>query len=135
MNSARDILIPVLLASLLAGCSDAPGVQQKYTQDMDSLEIKLKEAIRQKISVCGMNDFTGIPPIINTCSEQDRLALLHANIAADSDRQSPDFPKLSEAGNVVYWRVSDEPDYTRIKGIYWDGAGQAHIFSGRVYPP
>ncbi len=134
MISAKNLLVPVALASLFADCSNSPGVQQKYTQNMDSLEIKLKEAIRQKIGVCDMNSFVGVLPIINTCSEQDRLALLHANITADSDRQSPDFPKLAEARDVVYWRVSDEPDFTRIKGIYWDEAGRANIFSGRVYP-
>lgn len=135
MISVKNLFVPALLVSLFAGCSNSPGVQQKYTQDMDSLEIKLKEAIRQKIGVCEMNSFVGVLPIINTCSKQDRLALLHANITADSDRQSPDFPKLAEATDAVYWRVSDEPDFTRIRGIYWDGAGQAKIFSGRVYPP
>jgi len=135
MTGPGNVVVVILLASWSGACTNVSDNQQKKPQDMDSLEIKLKEAIRQNIKPCDLANFVGIPPIINTCSDQHRLALLHADITADTDQKSPDFPRLSEAGDVVYWRVSDEPEYTRIKGIYWDRSGHAKIFRARVYPP
>lgn len=135
MTGSGSIFVVILLASWSGACTGVPDTRQKNLQRMDSLEIKLKEAIRQKIKVCDMGNFIGMAPVINTCSDQDRMALLHANITADSDTKSPGFPKLSETLDVVYWKLSDEPDYTRVKGIYWEKSGEAKIFSARIYPP
>ncbi len=107
---------------------------QSMNDSRKSLQSKLINAIRDSITICDIEAFVGQKPIVNTCSDADRLIIQHANIDADINH-SGDFPKLIETKDVTYWLVSHETSYTRVIGIYWPLKGMPKLFHARVYPP
>lgn len=101
---------------------------------MKSLFSKLNDAIRDSIGICEIDQFIGQKSIINTCSENDRMAISGTHFVADNSH-SVDFPDLTEAKEAAYWLLSHESEYTRVIGIYWPKAGKPVIFKARIYPP
>ncbi len=95
---------------------------------------KLEQAIQQNVDVCGMDAFVGIPALINTCRDQDRIMVKHADYGPD-----PTFPDrylpVSGAQDVVYWKTGDVRGQPQIIGIAWNEEQKPAIFRAVVYPP
>jgi hypothetical protein len=126
--------ISLLLVSENCGLTHYQSVNHPKTMQSNyALVEKLEAAINGKVDVCEIDEVIGIRSLINTCREEDRLVLNHADFGPDPDDEAS-FQELHKAKDVAYWKV-DHPSLAKIVGLCWYEDGTVKLFKAIVFPP
>ena len=99
----------------------------------NELLIRLRQAVKDRIALSGLDAYIGTPATIKSVRAEDRETALHTDYGPDPDHANEFYP-FTRGSFFAYW-VFNQPEVSRVIGIcLGQNVETPVIFRAVVYP-